>query len=255
MKHGFVKVAAVTPKIVVGDTAYNADIICDAIAEAAAAGAKIIALPELGITGYTCGDLFLQEKLLREAKNALLKIANFTTFMDCLIFVGLPYAYQGKLYNVAAAVSEGKILGFVPKSCIPNHGTFYESRYFAAGMEDAVEVTFTENTIIPMGTKLLFSCKEMPELKVSVEIGEDLWAPQQPSVMHALNGATFIVNLSASDEITGKDIYRKDLVKGQSARLLCGYLYASAGEGESTQDAVYSGHNLIAEDAFKHLIS
>ena len=248
MKDGFVKVAAVTPKIVVGDTAYNADVICDSIAEAAAAGAKVIVLPELCITGYTCGDLFLQEKMLREAKNALLKIAGFTTFMDCLIFVGLPYAYHGKLYNVAAAISEGKILGFVPKSCIPDYGTFFESRYFAAGMEDAVEVQFTENITVPMGTKLLFSCKEMPELKVGVEICEDLWAPQQPSVFHALNGATLIVNLSASDEITGKDIYRKELVKGQSARLLCGYLYASAGEGESTQDAVYSAHNLIAED-------
>ena len=170
MKHGFVKVAAVTPKIVVADTAYNADIICDCIAEASAAGAKIIVLPELCITGYTCGDLFLQEKMLREAKNALLKIAGFTRFMDCLIFVGLPYAYHGKLYNVAAALSEGKILGFVPKSCIPNYNEFYEGRHFAVGMAEPVQVQFTEDMTVPMGTKLLFSCKEMPELKVGVEI-------------------------------------------------------------------------------------
>ncbi|MBR5566216.1 MAG: NAD(+) synthase [Roseburia sp.] len=248
MKHGFVKVAAVTPKIVVADTAYNADMICDCIAEASAAGAKVIVLPELCITGYTCGDLFLQEKLLREAKNALLKIAGFTRFMDCLIFVGLPYAYHGKLYNVAAAISEGKILGFVPKTCIPNYNEFYESRYFAAGMEDPVLVEFTEDIVVPMGAKLLFACKEMPELKVGVEICEDLWTPQPPSISHALNGATLIVNLSASDEVTGKDIYRKELVKGQSARLLCGYVFASAGEGESTTDVVYSAHNLIAED-------
>lgn len=248
MKHGFVKVAAVTPKIVVADTAYNADIICDCIAEASAVGAKVIVLPELCITGYTCGDLFLQEKMLREAKNALLKIAGFTRFMDCLIFVGLPYAYHGKLYNVAAAISEGKILGFVPKSCIPNYNEFYEARHFSAGMEEPVQVQFTEDIAFPMGTKLLFSCKEMPELKVGVEICEDLWTPQPPSIMHALNGATLIVNLSASNEMTGKDIYRRSLVNGQSARLLCGYIYANAGEGESTQDVVYSAHNLIAED-------
>lgn len=248
MKHGFVKVAAVTPKIVVADTAYNADIICDCIAEASAAGAKVIVLPELCITGYTCGDLFLQEKMLREAKNALLKIAGFTRFMDCLIFVGMPYAYHGKLYNVAAALSEGKILGFVPKTCIPNYNEFYEGRHFATGMAEPVQVQFTEDIVVPMGTKLLFSCKEMPELKVGVEICEDLWTPQPPSIMHALNGATLIVNLSASDEVTGKDTYRKALVSGQSARLLCGYIYASAGEGESTQDVVYSAHNLIAED-------
>ena len=248
MKHGFVKVAAVTPKIVVADTAYNADIICDCIAEASAEGAKVIVLPELCITGYTCGDLFLQEKMLREAKNALLKIAGFTRFMDCLIFVGLPYAYQGKLYNVAAAISEGKILGFVPKRCIPNYNEFYEGRHFASGMEETVQVQFTEDISFPMGTKLLFACKEMAELKIGVEIGEDLWTPQPPSILHALNGATLIANLSASDEITGRDKYRKGLVSGQSARLLCGYIYASAGDGESTQDAVYSAHNMIAED-------
>ena len=248
MNHGFVTVAAVTPKVVVADTSYNADLICDSIAEAAAAGAKVIVLPELCITGYTCGDLFLQEKLLREAKNALLKIAGFTSFMDCLIFVGLPYAHHGKLYNVAAAVSGGKVLGLVPKTCIPNYNEFYEARHFSSGMQDAIEVALTENVTVPMGTKLLFACKELPELKIGVEICEDLWTPQPPSISHALNGASLIVNLSASDEITGKDTYRKNLVSGQSARLLCGYIYASAGDGESTQDVVYSGHNMIAEN-------
>jgi len=248
MKHGFVKVAAVTPKIVVANTEYNADVICDCIAEASAAGAKVIVLPELCITGYTCGDLFLQEKLLREAKNALLKIAGFTRFMDCLIFVGLPYVYRGKLYNVAAALSEGKILGFVPKSFIPNYNEHEESRYFAEGMSEPVEVSFADGMTFPMGTKLLFSCAEMPELKIGVEICEDLWVPQPPSISHALNGATVIVNLSASAEMTGKDLYRKELVGGQSGRLVCGYLLANAGDGESTQDLVFSGHNIVAED-------
>lgn len=248
MKHGFVKVAAATPKVEVADTAYNADIICDCIAEASKNGAKIIVFPELCITGYTCGDLFLQEKLLREAKNALLKIARFTEFMDCLVFVGLPYAHNGRLYNVAAALSAGKILGLVPKTNIPTYNEFYEGRYFAKGMEETVQVQFTEDISFSMGTKLLFFCKEIPELKVGVEICEDLWVPQPPSIRHALNGATVIANLSASDEITGKNAYRRNLVSGQSARLLCGYIYASEGEGESTTDLVFSGHNLIAED-------
>ncbi len=248
MKHGFVKVAAATPKVEVADTAYNAEIICDCIAEASKNGAKIIVFPELCITGYTCGDLFLQEKLLREAKNALLKIARFTEFMDCLVFVGLPYAHNGRLYNVAAALSAGKILGLVPKTNIPTYNEFYEGRYFAKGMEDTVQVQFTEDISFSMGTKLLFFCKEIPELKVGVEICEDLWVPQPPSIRHVLNGATVIANLSASDEITGKNAYRRNLVSGQSARLLCGYIYASEGEGESTTDLVFSGHNLIAED-------
>ena len=248
MRHGFIKVAAVTPKIVVADPSYNADLICDCIAEASVAGAKIIVLPELCITGYTCGDLFLQEKLLSEAKDALLKIAGFTSDMDCLIFVGLPYVYHGKLYNVAAAVSKGKILGLVPKSYIPTYNEFYEGRHFTKGMQEVVEVAIAEGITVPMGTNLLLSCSEVPELKVGVEICEDLWSPMPPSTLHALNGASVIVNLSASNETTGKDTYRRSLVSGQSARLLCGYIYASAGDGESTQDVVYSAHNLIAEN-------
>lgn len=248
MKDGFIKVAAATPKIEVADPAHNADLICDCIAEASAAGAKIIVLPELCITGYSCGDLFLQENLLREAKGSLLKIAEFTCFRDCLVFVGLPYAYRGKLYNVAAAVSNGKVLGLVPKSCLPTYNEFYEGRYFTAGMQEPEEVPLTENITVPMGTRLLFSCKELPELKVGAEICEDLWSPMPPSIFHALNGASVMVNLSASNETAGKDDYRKSMVSGQSARLLCGYIYASAGDGESTQDVVYSAHNLIAEN-------
>ena len=194
MRHGFIKVAAVTPKIVVADPSYNADLICDCIAEASVAGAKIIVLPELCITGYTCGDLFLQEKLLSEAKDALLKIAGFTSDMDCLIFVGLPYVYHGKLYNVAAAVSKGKILGLVPKSYIPTYNEFYEGRHFTKGMQEVVEVAIAEGITVPMGTNLLLSCSEVPELKVGVEICEDLWSPMPPSTLHALNGASVIVN-------------------------------------------------------------
>ncbi len=247
MRHGFVKVAALTPKIKVADTAYNADVICDAIAQAAAGGAKVIVLPELCLTSYSCSDLFLQEKLLSGAMDGLKKIASFTSFIDALIFVGMPLEYRGKLYNVAAVLNYGKVLGFVPKSYIPNYNEFYEARHFAAAMPDVVEVEFDGNPV-PMGTRLLFSCDSMPGLCIAAEICEDLWGPEPPSIRHARNGATVIVNLSASNETTGKDSYRRDLVTGQSARLLCGYVYASAGDGESTQDLVYSGHNIIAEN-------
>ena len=248
MKDGFIKVAAVTPKIVVADTKENTRIICDAIKNAGKQGAKVIVLPELCITGYTCSDLFLQEKMLREAKEALLEIAAATFSLDGIVFVGLPLEYNGKLYNVAAAISSGNVLGFVPKTFLPNYNEFYEVRHFTRGMDETVFVPLNQDVVVPMGRKLLFTCASMPELKIGVELCEDLWTPEPPSIRHALNGANLIVNLSASDETTGKDVYREELVAGQSARLLCGYIYASAGDGESTQDVVYSAHNLIAEN-------
>ena len=248
MRQGFVKVAAVTPKIVVADTRENTKLICEEIRKAEESGAKIIVLPELAITGYTCSDLFLQEKMLREAKQSLLEIAAFTFALDCIVFVGLPLEYNGKLYNVAAALNNGKVLGFVPKTYLPNYNEFYEARHFTRGMDEVVTVRLDKDLTAPMGKKLLFVCDTMPELKIGVELCEDLWTPEPPAIRHALNGANVIVNLSASDETTGKDSYRRELVKGQSARLLCGYVYASAGDGESTQDVVYSAHNMIAEN-------
>lgn len=251
MRHGFVKAAAVTPKIKVADTAYNADIICDSIAEAAAGGAKIIVLPELCLTGYSCGDLFWQDRLISGAREGLAKIAAFTAYMDAVIFVGMPLAHNGKLYNVAAVLNYGEILGFVPKTYIPNYNEFYEGRHFTAAPTEPAEIEF-DGKVVYMGTRMLFCCKQMPDLVLAAEICEDLWTPEPPGIRHARNGATVLVNLSASNEVTGKDVYRRDLVKGQSARLVCGYVYASAGEGESTQDLVYSGHNLIAENG--HLL-
>lgn len=248
MRDGFVKVAAVTPRVAVADVRENTKEIVRLILEADQEGAKIIVLPELCITGYSCQDLFLQEILLREAKEALFQIAEQTKLSDALIFVGLPLEYRGKLYNAAAVLNRGEILGIVPKRHIPNYNEFYEARHFTKGMEEIVQVPLKEGISVPMGSRLLFRCKEMPELMTAAEICEDLWNINPPSIAHAQAGAVVIVNLSASDEITGKDIYRKDLVKGQSARLVCGYIYANAGEGESTQDVVYSGHNLIAEN-------
>lgn len=247
MRDGFVKVAAVTPKIKVADTVYNAEVITESIKEAAAQGAKVIVLPELCITGYTCSDLFLQEQLLQSAKAALVGIARDTKEVDAIVFVGMPLDYNGKLYNVAAVLNRGEVLGFVPKTYLPTYNEFYEARHFTRGMEYTVEVPIGGKRVL-MGTKLLFACEDMPELKIAAEICEDLWTPEPPSIHHARNGATIIVNLSASNETTGKDIYRRELVNGQSARLLCGYVYASAGDGESTQDVVYSGHNIIAEN-------
>lgn len=248
MRYGFIGVGAYTPYVKVGDTKYNTEEIIKRINVAERLGTKVIVLPELCITGYTCGDLFYQELLLRKAKEALLKIAAHSEGKDYIAFVGLPIAYNGKLYNVAAAISGGSVLGLVPKTHIPNYNEFYEARHFTKGMEQPVPVEIDENHVVPMGTHLIFSCRQMPSLKIGVEICEDLWAPNPPSVGLAMAGADLIVNLSASDETVGKADYRRDLVKSQSARLVCGYVYCSAGNGESTQDVVYSGHNIIAEN-------
>lgn len=202
MRDGFIKVAAVTPKIRVADTVYNAKEICEGIRGAAEQGAKVIVLPELGVTGYTCGDLFLQETLLGGALAALEEIRAFTEGCDALVFVGLPFSYKGKLYNVAAALKGGAILGLVPKTCIPGYNEFYETRYFAQGMEDAVEVVCCGQRTL-MGTKLLFACEGVDGLVVGVEICEDLWTPEPPGIRHVRNGATVLVNLSASNETVG----------------------------------------------------
>lgn len=247
MRDGFIKVAAVSPKIRVADTAYNSKVICEGIREAAREGAKVIVFPELSITGYTCGDLFLQETLLAGALEGLREIMTFTEGQDAIVFVGFPFAYNGKIYNASAALKGGRLLGIIPKTYLPAYGEFYETRYFARAMEETLTVSCLGQETL-FGTKLLFACEEMRELVIGTEICEDLWTPEPPGIRHARNGATVLVNLSASNETTGKEDYRRALVCGQSARLLCGYIYASAGEGESTQDVVYSGHNMIAEN-------
>ena len=248
MKHGFVKVCAATPEIRLADTCYNAGQICDLMRAAAEAGAAVTVFPELCVTGYSCGDLFWQTPLLQGARDALGHIAEASADLDGLFFVGLPVAINGKLYNTAAAVSRGTILGLVPKHYLPNYNEFYEMRHFTPADELTVSEILLCGQQVPVGNDLQFWCEDMPALKVGAEICEDLWVPMPPSVRLALKGATVIVNLSASDEVTGKADYRTDLIRGQSARLVCGYIYASAGEGESTSDVVYSGHRLIAEN-------
>ncbi len=248
MKDGFIKVAAVTPEIRVADPIYNKKKIIEKIAEAEKQRAVVVVFPELCITGYSCGDLFFMEPLLEEAKQSLIQIAADTAGKNMIVFVGLPVVYSGRLYNVAAALAGGQILGLIPKRCIPGYNEFYETRHFAEGMEQPVEVALTEKIRVPMGSRLLFCPESLSELMIAAEICEDIWSPNPPSISHALAGANVIVNLSASNEITGKDCYRKNLVEGQSARLICGYVYANAGDGESTQDVVYSSHNMIAEN-------
>ena len=247
MRHGFIKAAAVTPNIKVADPVYNAERICEKLKEAYERKAKIIVFPELCITGYTCQDLFLQEILLKEALAALKRITECTKGQDALVFVGLPVVRHQKLYNAAAVLRDGKILGMVPKTYIPNYGEFYEARHFTPGNGEAADILIDKEKI-PFGSKLLFACEEMPSLLVGCEICEDMWAVETPGTSHALAGATVLVNLSASNETVTKDEYRKMLIGSGSARLVCGYVYASAGEGESTQDLVFSGHNMIAEN-------
>lgn len=247
MKQGFIKVAAATPNVKVADVDHNLKEICRLIDETVANGAKIIVFPELCVTGYTCEDLFSQNILLKKSKEALKELISYTAGKDALIFVGLPYVVRGKLYNVAAAVNKGRLLGLVSKTFLPNYNEFYEMRYFEPGPKQADWIGY-EDDEVPFGPQILFECEEMPDLVVSAEICEDLWAPMPPSIGAALSGATLIVNCSASDETVGKDKYRKDLILGQSARLISGYVYASAGEGESTTDLVFGGHNIIAEN-------
>ncbi|SCY02676.1 NAD+ synthase (glutamine-hydrolysing) [Pseudobutyrivibrio sp. AR14] len=247
MKDGFVKVAAITPNVKVADVDYNCQEIVKRIQEAAEKDAKVMVFPELSITGYTCQDLFLQDALLEAAKCGLKTIKNYSRNIDGIIFVGLPLAFNGKLYNVAAAISRGKIQGIVPKIFLPNYSEFYEARHFMSG-KDIQTTIVIEGEEIPFGTNQIFTCEDMPSLRIAVELCEDLWVPNPPSVNHCLEGANVIVNLSASDQIIGKARYRRNLVNSQSARLVCGYIYTSAGPSESTQDVVYSGHNIISEN-------
>ena len=249
MMDGFIKAAAVTPDIKVADTEFNGEQVRNGISQAYESGARVIVLPELVLTGSTCNDLFAQHLLLEQAKKELVKTVEATRGMKALVFVGLPLEKDGRLYNAAAVMCDGSLLGFVPKKHIPNYGEFYERRHFEPGNEEP-ELYCFEGKEVWFGMNQLFVCENMPQLVVGAEICEDLWVPAPPSIRHAMAGATVIVNLSASDELTGKSDYRRELVAGQSARLLCGYIYASAGEGESTTDLVFGGHNLVAENGY-----
>ncbi len=249
MKHGFVKVAAATPRIRVADCGENASQIIARAAEAYQNGAAAVCFPELCVTGYTCSDLFLQKNLLKSAENAVKKIMKETAEADIIIAVGTPVEAFQSLYNCAAVIYRGRLLGLVPKINLPNHGEFYETRHFKSGAGLDAEISFAGQDGVRLCANQVFVCTEMPEFSLGFEICEDLWTPGSPSERLAKSGATIICNLSASDEIIGKAGYRRDIVRVQSGKLFCAYVYSDAGMGESTTDMVFSGHNIIAENA------
>ena len=246
MRHGFIKVAAATPSIKVADCAYNADRILSLVKEAHEEGVHLLVLPELCITGYTCGDLFFQQALIESARECAIKVASRVPRNMVVVF-GAPVELRGKLHNCAIVACAGKVLGIVPKINIPNYQEFYEQRWFTPALPNEELVEFGDDEVF-MGGKLIFTFNQIPYFRLACEVCEDLWVPNPPSVNHAINGATVIANMSASDEVTGKSAYRFNLVQGQSARLVCGYVYADAGEGESTTDLVFVGNNMVCED-------
>lgn len=248
MRDGFIKVAVATPEIRVADCVFNTASAIQMAQRAARCGARLLVLPELCLTGYTCGDLFLCGTLIEGARAALASLCAQTRALPVLIVVGLPVAANGKLYNCAAVVYQGRVLGIVPKTHLPNYGEFYERRWFASAPDGPCDaLRGFGDAEVPFG-RMLFQCEELDDFCFAVELCEDLWAPVAPSAAYAAAGATVIANLSASVETVGKDDYRRALVTGQSGRLVCGYLYANAGEGESTTDLVFSGHSMIAEN-------
>jgi NAD+ synthase (glutamine-hydrolysing) len=250
MKHGFIKLAAAVPQTHVAAPVKNAAEICRLIDRAYGEGVHVLVFPELSVTGYTCGDLFLSDILLDGAEKALETIARHTAGKKMLVFAGCPLRSDDRLYNCAVALSDGEILGITAKTAIPNYGEFYEARHFAPGNEAKV---FTlrrggETLCIPVSAGDVYACREVPDLAVGAEICEDLWVTGSPGETLAANGATVIVNLSASNETVGKDEYRRTLVKAASGKCVAAYVYCDAGSGESTTDTVFSGHSMIAEN-------
>lgn len=247
MKHGFITLSAGVPEVSVAAPTKNAESICRLIDEAYEKNAAVLTLPELSVTGYTCSDLFFSDSLIKSAERAVESIIEHTKGKKMLVFVGVPVSAYGKLYNCAAVVSNGELLGLVPKTNIPNYSEFYELRHFTPAPETDSVVRFCGRDV-NFGVHQIFSCAEMPSLRVSAEICEDMWVADTPSTHHAMAGATVIVNLSASNETVCKDAYRKMLVTSASGKLICAYVYADVGVGESTTDIVFSGHSMIAQN-------
>lgn len=247
MKHGFVRVAAAIPKLKVANCEYNTGEIIKISKEAEKLGAQFVVFPELAVTAYSCGDLFLQKTLQNEAIKALETIVAETKTLDCVIIIGIPLLVNSRLYNCGVAIKEGNILGVVPKTFIPNYSEFYERRWFCSGMGKVKETVNLLGYSVPFGTDVLFEARNISGLCFGIEICEDLWVPAPPSTKQALNGATLLFNLSASNEIVGKHEYRESIVNMQSAKCAAVYVYSSSGPNESTTDLVFGGHALISE--------
>ncbi len=245
MRYGFITLAAAVPEVSVADAAHNGAQIVRLMKKAAEAGAQLVTFPELAVTGYTCGDLFLTDKLIRDAENALAAILTETVGLPVVALIGIPVLWHGKTYNGAAVCLNGRILGVVPKANIPNYAEFYEMRQFTPAPAENGTITLCGQTV-PFGKKLLFACDNMENFVFGCEICEDLWVADTPGTALAAAGATVLCNLSASNETIGKDAYRRMLVQSASGRFVSAYVYADAGCGESTTDIVFSGHSLIA---------
>lgn len=247
-KYGFVRVASCVPELRVADVTFNVDEIIRNIKEADTKEVAVIVFPELSITGYTCSDLFFQEELLTSSKEGVRRILEETKDLGIISIIGAPVSIRNQLFNCGMVISKGHILGIVPKTYIPNYNEFYEKRWFATSLDLMdTEIKYLEE-VVPIGTDLLFQDKENLQMSFGIEICEDLWSIVPPSNDLALNGANMIFNLSSSNELIGKYDYRKNLVKGQSAKLISGYIYTSSGISESTTDVVFSGHAMIAEN-------
>lgn len=248
--YGFYRFAAATPEVRVADVTYNTAAVIGCLREAAGQGAHVVLFPEMCLTGYTCGDLFHQPRLQAAALRGLAEVAAETARVDIVAIVDIPMVIQEGLFNVAAVVQGGRVHGFVPKSILPNYREFYEQRQFRPARELTVQSVRYMDACVPLGTDLIFrdSNSESGDLSFGIEICEDLWSVMPPSSRLALQGARVIFNPSASDELAGKAPYRRALIAQQSARCLAGYVFSSAGVGESTQDVVYGGHALIAEN-------
>ena len=245
--YGLIRVAAASPKLRVADCVYNTEKILELISIAYENNVEVLTFPELSLSGYSCGDLFFQTALLDSCEKSIEQILEKTKTTEMLIAIGAPIQYKNQLLNCALLIKEGKILGIVPKTFLPNYNEFYEKRWFSSLLDIESEEVFFANQKTFIGN-IIFTCENIPSLSIGMEICEDLWAPISPSSLLALNGASLILNLSASNELATKHEYRKNLVAHQSAKSICGYVYSSAGIGESTQDTVFSGHCMISEN-------
>jgi NAD+ synthase (glutamine-hydrolysing) len=247
MKYGFIKTAAATPNINIANPSANAVEIVKLIKQANSSGAELLVFPELCVTGYTCGELFLSDILKHSANNALTAICKATVGKKILIFVGSPIWAKGKLYSCAVAFQNGKVLAVIPKTALPTYSEFYELRHFSSGKNISSSIELCGQAAF-FGTDIILEAESNDNVKIAAEICEDMFIVSPPSNRYAQAGASIIVNLSASNELIGKSDYRKTLIKSQSGRLASGYLYASAGTGESVSDIIFSGHRIIAEN-------
>ncbi len=250
MNSGLIRVAAAVPTVAVGNLKKNKECIANMVIEADQKGASIVAFPELCITSYTLGDLFRQRSLLEQSERVLSDLVEETKQTNVLSVVGMPVYANDKLYNTAVVFQSGQLLGVVPKTYLPNYSEYYEQRWFTSGIDVIGKTIHLAGQTVPFGTDILFECGHVPSLVMGVELCEDLWVPFPPHAYQAMSGASIFVNISASNELAGKSEYRAEMIKHQSGRYMGGYIYVSAGPGESTTDAVFGGHAVIAENGY-----